>query len=245
MRVLMALLAKDWRVVKPVVILGFLFMLAPTVIQTGVNAWRTVASSDSLSVTARYDEMREWFLAAVMIGFLVWCAICPALGGVMFARERRDRSAELLELLPITRGMRLLSKVIVTVSALVVAVVVTTQLWHLGASMWSSPSGYDPRDLWELMRPLIGFMIVMVGLSWLLSSILRSEILATAVTFGAVCLTAMLMGMLPGPANTQNWYDWINNWFPVHGLALAVLLATIGLLAFIAGCIITIRRREV
>jgi ABC-type transport system involved in multi-copper enzyme maturation permease subunit len=241
----MALMAKDWRVVKPVVIIGFLFMLAPTVIQTSVNAWRTNAASDPTHAAVPYEIMREWFTIAVFIGFLLWCAICPAFGGIMFARERRDRSAELLELLPITRGVRLLSKVIITLVTLVATVVITTQFWHLGAWMWPSASTYAPSDLWEPMRPLIGLMIIMVGLSWLLSSIFRSEIIATAVTFGAVCLTAMLMGMLPGPANKQNWYEWINAWFPVPGLALAVLMATIGLLAFIAGCIITLRRREV
>lgn len=249
MNVLWALIRKDWRVVKPVILVGVLSMLAPSLIQTGVNAWRTYVKGNPSSFAwpheAAMEEQREWFQGAVMIGFVVWCAVCPAIGGVMFARERRDRSAELIELLPVTRRMRLFSKVILLVVTLSVAVLITTRLFHLATWIWPSTTPYISNNLWDSLRPLIGMMVVMSGVSWMLSSLLRSEVIATTVTFGGVCLAAMLMGMVPGPHGTPNWYEWLDSWTPAPGVELPIVLAFVGVVAFVTGCVVTLRRREV
>ncbi|HLP85324.1 MAG TPA: ABC transporter permease subunit [Phycisphaerales bacterium] len=252
MNVLWALIRKDWRVVKPVILVGVACLLLPAIMQGTVNAFRSdvvdFPGQTPVMNSSAVEEQRDLFQAAVTIGLSLWCAVCAALGGCMFARERRDRSAELVELLPVSRGVRLCSKVFVMALAAVSAMLVGYVLWMFAGVVWFAGvpvTGMIPPRGLEVMTPLFLIMFIMLGLSWMLSSMLRSEVIATAATFGAVCFFGLLFALVPGPGRYGDLYQWVNSfeWTPVP--LTYVLVTLLALAAFVTGCIVTLRRREV
>lgn len=254
MNVLWALIRKDWRVVKPVVIVAFVVLVLPVTIQGLINASKPALGQAMSTWTneqwLQYANSRDMYLAMLAIGLAGWCIVCPALGGVMFARERRDRSAELVELMPVSRGVRLTSKLAVLACVVSLAALMVFIAWQIGATFFFVETTWNPltRNVQMMSTlPFIAVTLGAIGVSWLLSAVLSSEVLATAITFGFFAVSALLLNVVPGPGNHRSLYLWLDGMTPrpdfgYAGLGMFAIAGAIGLLA---GCVVTLRRREV
>lgn len=203
-----ALIWKDWHLVRPVLIAAAVLYVSPFVIY----------AVGSLFGGYRLPESRfEFFSGAgqlLVLGLVASLLAAPAFSGVIFARERRDRTAEFASTLPIPRVRLVLSKAIVTLAVTILPWLLTLALLLLNSGL-GGPSITD-RDSAPILSAYlipVGITVMNVGLGWLLSASLRSETLASALAFFFTCLTLITtmyaMDRLELKSNQLTWPYWL------------------------------------
>jgi len=152
------------------------------------------------------------------------------LAGNAFAGERSERSAEFFAYLPISRTRSVLSRGLVLF--LVLAVCISVNIAIIAAA-------YDPRDreLLSVLKVCAPTMILLLGVAWMWSAILRSPAIAAALGIGTAMLLGGMLSMVASIRNLEAPETWIK---PVY----VVCCLAIGLPAILVGIIVGLKRIE-
>lgn len=241
-----ALLIKDFRLVRGFVLLAVGMMFVPVVF--GVGA-RLTAGRPNLPAEVWPSEGRAGWLAnlwddlpeLVLIGTGIAMVIVPAIWGVLGARERRDRSGDLLFTLPVARWR-------VVVSKMLVGVVVWVGLIGLGVALqyaihivrpgWREPF-FQNQSSAESLKPFI-LSFLSIGVGWLLGVSVRSDGVAG---IGAIAGTIFLVVAIASSISAMMDRGW-NYVEPrkVEDLVFITMLV-FGVVTFVAGTVVALRRR--
>ncbi len=230
---MMNLLWKDYRqnraLLLAVAILGF----GPYVF-----AGSAVLIERLLDPPATYVWVGAIFTASC-VSMALSILLAAFLGGNAIAGERADRSAEFAALLPLPRGRSVASRALVTfVPALVLWLIGSLALagvfWKISKAphVQFDTSGVPAGILCTFLGVLLLF-----GLGWLYSSLLRNPAIAaaaavgTAVTLGVATLSLMSL-VPPGPLEKR------------IVVTLICTAAGLAVLSFCTGVLLTLRRQE-
>jgi hypothetical protein len=185
---MLALLRKDWRLNRAIVIACLVTSVVPYVF-TVCNVWVDNTRYQAIGAGAYVDALR----LAAEASLVITVTLAAAFGGLPFAGERRERTAEFLGMLPVSRGAILASKLIVPLVCL--AVLIGTQLLVLaGANRLSVWMSNREEDVYVPAVLSVGYAAGLFGLGWALSVFLRSAAIAASVAVGVG--VAMFFGML-------------------------------------------------
>ncbi len=241
-RTLKTLLWKDWRLARSLLIATAALYFTPMVVGA---IWLAIPSNQD-----HPRDFKEWLENAgigLFLGLIVSTLATPMFGAVMFARERRDRTAELVGTMPVRRGPIVLSKSLVLFFLTALPWLVTTLgllvLWlviryglgldHFENFQASSDPG-PPSD-WTGGMFLPGAVILAVGAGWMFSSFVSRDTIAAGLSFFCTVLTITMVFVV---------------WFRLNpedtGLPhqhLAVITGGGGIACFITGTIIALRRK--
>lgn len=220
------LLAKDWRINRIVWLITILLVVLPYV---------TASSMIIIEYSPDFPGADAWsglLRSVATISLVLSQAALAFIGGNSIACERQDRSAEFLVYLPISRYRILLSKFVVALLIVVGIWIVNLIVLKIVAPRLSGePTSYmSVRSLWNVA----GAGIVLFGGSWFFSVLVRnttaaavSGAIAPAMIFGFYMLLRLYTGF---PEKVDLWI------FPTFTI--------VGVLLFLAGCSIYLRRCE-
>jgi ABC-type transport system involved in multi-copper enzyme maturation permease subunit len=224
------LIWKDYRLNRLVFILAVLLLIAPHVMAT-VLTLRGMGN----------DMGQDWpvwvhnFMMASLVSLAFVQLAVAFVGGNAIACERQDRSAEFLATLPVSRGRKLASKLLVTLALL--ALVWLPNLMILGLAIGKHPL---PEMTGLVMRCLgtvavIGFTFFCVA--WCFSSLLDSPTFSVCAGLMVPMVVGIGIAASAGLFEVQLSGDVFRGWF--CGLCLAISAAT-----FPAGTLYYLRRVE-
>jgi ABC-type transport system involved in multi-copper enzyme maturation permease subunit len=212
---MLALLKKDWRLNAVPIYGGTLLVAVPYIVVVLALIFQT----------PRYRE-RYWAddlqIAAVM-GTMLTVAVTAVFGGVAFAQERRERSADFLALIPVSRLKIVASKT-------VIGLLVPAILWagNFYAAHVSGVRNIWSRDDTHYSYTLAAnIMVFAFGIAWFCSSFLRSPSVAACIAIGSV-LVLVVVGALP-----DRWVAGLANSSEI--LFVISSPALMGLCFFVAG----------
>lgn len=200
-----ALLWKDYRLNRAILILGLAMLLGPY-LAAGLLGLRGHARSP-----AGGAEWSSLFGAAADFSLGMSLLTVALLAGNAFAGERADRSAEFLFGLPLSRRKIVSGKAILALGA-------TAVIWGVNLLMVSVivPAVADTLDHGPARHsPVPGLAatsLLLLGAGWLGSSLLESPSMATGVAFAGPILvigTLLASSMLsewPAPDDLEGWY---------------------------------------
>ena len=216
-----ALLWKDCRLNRLVLVVGMALLLGPHVVGLGLKVYLPLSKPNmpapAWSTVLFYTGLYSLVLSTLTVALL---------GGNAIAVERPDRSAEFLAYLPPTRRKVLASKVLL-------AMIVWAAILGLNLPILFAVT--SPRDLAELPRiagVLVSLMVLLFGSSWLVSSFLASPANATGLGVAATALIALAAAFQAESAQCDPRYV-------VMWTALIM-----GSASFVAGSICFLRRAE-
>ena len=228
------MLAKDLRQTMWPLLLAASVLLAPLLIGA------IVAGTDGRPwPSAR--ELRRDASELLIAGTAATVVAASAISGVAFAKERRERTIEMLYTLPVSRPA-------VVASKWLVVMIVTGAPIALGLVLSRLVAGSDGDAFYtdqQAMRPVYALAAcwwMLLGLGWCLSSVLRSEVLSAAVPF---LLTVALVGLLAIWQANERLADY--NGERSERLFIARLVwsaASIGTAGFLAGTLLALFRRR-
>src|SRR5262245_46278959 len=121
-----ALLNKDWRLYRAPIIALLAVSAMPYAVLWGSNAFQMHESGADFSNSINYE--------AAMASILAIVAVASAFGGCSFALERRDRSADFLAMLPVSRWQIMASKVLVSAFCLATVLLIHLTIYSLQMS---------------------------------------------------------------------------------------------------------------
>lgn len=223
-----ALLWKEYRLNRGVLLLGVALLLAPYATVLGVAlhshwpSWPPAAEWPGLLLTASLFSLGLSELTLV------------TLAGNSIASERADRSAEFLAYLPPSRLQILASKVLL---ALLAAGVIWAVNLFVGEVV-APALGTSPASLAGSLapRPLLAATAVMLfGAGWLGSALLDSPAIATSLGIGATLAVPFVLMTVLGLFGSSQ--DDFKHWGIITCL-------TLGALCFVCGSVYYLRRVE-
>jgi hypothetical protein len=234
-----ALLWKDLRVNRPVLLTGAVLLLAPLLITSLYN----------LHVGSLAGHPAPWYVTWALGG--VWSTVLSLLtvallAGNAVAGERADRSAEFVAGLPISRRAIITSKAIVALGAtiviwaillLIVFGLAPTRLSYGDVGCYRSAfEAAEAELLAQGRREILPFAalatVLIFGIAWFSSSFFASPVLAA----GSGIAAPMVIGMIMATANRFG-ADLGNG---VYALSCVI----VGIVAFVAGTICFIRGKR-
>ena len=200
-----ALLRKDWRLYRPAVI-GCLVVLA------GVYLIGMLPLLWDDPKAGPYEAPRQ-IRNVALVASGVTAAFAAVFGASAFAVERRDRTAEFLVMLPISRTRILASKAAVSAAFLLTLwavhmTVAVLALNHLGSS------AKHTTDFAYAFAALAGAAMMMFSVAWLLSAFLSGAAVPFGLAFGGTIASAELIRQmianigLHGYALVRVWILW-------------------------------------
>jgi hypothetical protein len=223
-----ALLWKDYRVSRGVLLLGVALLLGPygVVVAAGLYghwpSWPPAAEWAALLLTGSSFSLGLSQLALV------------TLAGNSIAAERADRSAEFLAYLPPSRVRVLASKVLLVLLVAAVTWAVNLFIADVVAPALGTPAVIPADDL-APRSVLAAAAVMLFGAGWLGSALLDSPAIATSLGIGATLAAPFLLMMLwslfalPG-ADFKVWN--------------IITCLTLGTLGFVGGSVYYLRRVE-
>lgn len=212
-----ALLWKDYRVNRLVLIVGLALLVAPFI----------VGATWNLCDHWRYDAVHPWpdFIANLGLLTLVLSLLTIALlGGNAIAGERMDRSAEFLAYLPASRRAVLTSKAVLAVGASLLLWLAIFAVIYGVAPLAGSLAEDVIRDVRELPWALTCIAVFVFGTAWLFSSFLNSPAIAAALGIAAPIMLFIIMGIL------VEWFG-----FAIANVWYFIICVVAGLICFAAG----------
>jgi ABC-type transport system involved in multi-copper enzyme maturation permease subunit len=170
---MLAMLRKDWRlnrfaVASNVGLIAIIYGLSLIPL-----AYGTAAFLDTVTGPAIGSMMVTGLLAAVY-------------GGVAFANERRERSANFLAMLPARRGLIVLSKVVVA-GVCLLAVELLNLAFAAGLIKELSGQIMDdriPKTVYQFAGCVAAATVMLFGVAWLCSTFLESPAISASVSIG-------------------------------------------------------------
>lgn len=227
-----ALLWKDYRVNRIVLVFTVAVLLCPY-----------AAGGFITYIVERYYGGQiywgdTWTNLALYSLMLLVLPICM-LGGNPVAGERADRSAEFFAYLPPSAGQRLLSKALVSITAVLgVWAFNLVVLYWLTPGMETAPEAYggDSREsVLEIIPLLACISVAAFGGAWLGTTLLSSHVLATGGGAIAPILIAAGLQLYKLIADRPDFaFSW---WFKT-------LCVAAGVVCFLAGTLYYLRRVE-
>ena len=167
------LIWKDFRLLRPfliacVALLIYCYVVQPCIFVVG----------DHYASTAQAIRRGADFV------WLPTVLLSAALGGVAFASERRDRSVDLLAMLPVSRARwvftRLIDSLAIGLLMLLINTIVIESTLAVFPDYIFQGISLDRMALFQDLRGSASACILLFGAAWLGSILLRSPILATA-----------------------------------------------------------------
>ncbi|NLX12504.1 MAG: ABC transporter permease subunit [Phycisphaerales bacterium] len=186
----------------------------------------------------------RWFYDLLMapsaISLILSIVITGFVAANMFAGERVDRSAEFVAYLPIKRRTALVSKFIYAAGVSLIACMINYAVFTFTLLMLEPASSRREVDLASIVCYAVSAILIF-GVSWLVSAIQKSPVIAGIAGLATVTCIAFTMRFiiepLPGIGASQSREARIFWWY--FGLSLGI-----GLLSFIAGCICYLHQVE-
>jgi ABC-type transport system involved in multi-copper enzyme maturation permease subunit len=179
----MMLVRKDFRLQLPVLIAAGLLFVAPAVIYLVVNTL--------IETPGTQPEPIALMLLPLLMGGLAAASLTiPAFAGVAAARERRERTAEFLEAMPVTRwkivsSRGLVAAVCCALPALVGFTLMLGTLFVFAARHGSTQdvvgASQLPTEFFEVATNAGATLLAAAGVAWMVGSLLRSEVIAGAL----------------------------------------------------------------
>ena len=221
-----ALLWKDYRINRLVLIVGAVLWLGPY----GVS----VVYYDPAAAPTPWALLLSIATYASLVLTLLTAAL---LGGSIVATERMDRSAEFLAYLPPSRRTVVLAKALFAVSPLLLIWTVDLFLLHLATRSDALPA----KEYASGLSALAGATVVVFGVSWLAASVSDSPAIAAGAGLGAALLLFLALACAINAHNHHAADDGdvldIRTWYTALGLIL-------GALSFAGGVVHCVRRRS-
>jgi ABC-type transport system involved in multi-copper enzyme maturation permease subunit len=221
---MLALVRKEWRLNRAVVIGCLVTMVMPYVFSVG-NVW--LNPERYTNVEARHYIQAVQFAAYACL--VITVILAAAFGGLTFAGERRERTAEFLGMLPVSRGAIIASKLIVPMVCLAVLIGVHL-LVLLACADWADRMTVRLNGVYEDFFAgavfAVGYSVALFGIAWALSVFLRSPAIAAAIALGIG--VGMFFGMLEWGERAQRFVR--ERYYPQggsEGVAIAVISATV------------------
>lgn len=222
------LIWKDYRINRVLVIVAVALFVVPHAIAliavlrgTGARMW-------------------QWNFGASGVYSLVFLqAILAVMGGNAIAGERVDRSAEFLASLPVSRGRKLVSKLLVSLAMFAwvwIPNLVILALIALGERSAIGPA--DIRQFLEILGNCAVTGITFYCVAWCLSSMLESP---TYSASGGLAVPALVIGGIAWVAYLCQWDDTAAA--TIAWLYCAICL-TISAICFLGGTVYYLRRVE-
>jgi len=186
LQIMRALLAKDWRLCRTMMI-GLIALGAACYLIIGSLALYSSAIID-------FDSVLGSVCIAALIACVVSSSVASAFGGAAIAGERIDRTADFLAVLPVTRLQIALSKLTVstimlglcTAFHLSVAALSFLVAIHLDFLRQNSPDETHRAVIEISMETAcwLGCTASFFGVAWLLSSFMRSATISAGASLG-------------------------------------------------------------
>jgi ABC-type transport system involved in multi-copper enzyme maturation permease subunit len=217
---------KDWRVNRMVIAGGALLMLCPYASTLLLEYFHPRSFGHSAA------GLRTAMSTAAMMALVITVLMSAVFGGVAFASERRERSAEFLAMLPVTRRRVLLTK-------LLFAAACVATMWFANVLVLKALGvKEEAAGAVRIFGPVI-FMAFAVG--WLCSTFLSSPGIAAGISIGVTTFSTWTLAAL---AN-EIMEEWRRGYLP--GLLEATLQTwtiTAGSLCLFVGSVYYLRRVE-
>jgi hypothetical protein len=181
------LLKKDWGL-NCVPIYGGLVLVASPYL---VAALAAMTARGPL----RGREVSQSFMVAAVMADVLTILLAAVFGAAAFALERRERSADFLAMMPVSR-------MCVVASKLVLASVVLAALWLSNCAIYSIACHYGhfpPSSVNVIGDMLIASILLftLFGVAWLFSSFLSSPPIAAFISIGVGCAAFFWPELLP------------------------------------------------
>jgi ABC-type transport system involved in multi-copper enzyme maturation permease subunit len=158
--------------------------------------------------------------------------VASAFGGAAFAQERRERSADFLAMLPVTRGKIVASKVIVSLGWPALVWLANLLVMWIASSIapGAEMSRVSLQDgLWRAVGASATTGLMMFGVAWMFSSFLKSPTIAAVISMGMTVSLLMVLALISQRSGRngredEQWLDWLvmlsTFCFGILGLAL-------------------------
>jgi ABC-type transport system involved in multi-copper enzyme maturation permease subunit len=223
------LLKKDWRLNRGTLIASF----AVLIMLFGMHVIALVASESQYPVTPKHAA--DALINAGVVGLFLMAIMAAVYGGIAFALERRERWADLLAVLPVSRAQIVLSKLIVVAACMLLAWAIVGSILLVAAQFTLAPNRHLlPVNLVEPVSIAAGMTVMMFGVAWLLSSVLTSPAISAGVSIGAT--VSLVFGI-------ATICDYVGRTYQVTVIIICSTLA-VGVLSLVAGTIYYLRRVE-
>lgn len=219
MHTLITLMRKDWRLYGIPVLACVILGITPYVVAVVAYSFDPY----------RHELLNMWqdhITGAAIFSMLIMGVMSAVFGGVAFATERRERWADFLNLLPPSRAAVILSKLMVSVSSILLLTLV-----HVGVLLLVG-AGAPGRIDRHLISGWASGAILLFGVSWLLSTFLNSAAISASVPIALAAAIGATIGMLDG-------HQWRGEWSLIVWI---VCTTTIGVVCLAAGTIHYLRR---
>jgi ABC-type transport system involved in multi-copper enzyme maturation permease subunit len=219
------LIRKDWRLFRtPIVAIAILALMGYLV---SFLLYRI--DQRRFGEAALLDQWwNQYMNDAAWFGLISTVIMSAVFGGAAFATERRERWGDFLNLLPPARGPGIVSKLFVTFASL--ATIGAVHLAVLGMIGWL----HHVDDF--IGYTMLGAAVVMLfGVSWMLSTALRSASLSASIAITLTVCAGIVIVML-GSA-----FNWKIDWSYV---VFAVVSTVTGVVCFLVGTVYYLHRVE-
>lgn len=225
---MITLLRKDLRLNRLPVLVAITLLMVPYGAAAAMLYQVYAPDTPSVATTADY------LASAAVFGLMLSIVTAGMFAGNIFACERADGSAVFLFTQPVSRRQILLSKAI-----LILAVVGAVWLWHGAMLFGIAPSlSSDAKPYVQIGNPVVfaGSLVVLTsGVGWFASIVGRSPSMAISASLASaffvpwsVYLLSLLISMAPEDVR----------------FAGTIAQGTVGLVGFVAGTVVYLKRVE-
>lgn len=182
------------------------------------------ALGDYLSLGARLGLQWQKYCGVACIGGMFMSALLGAfVAGTVVAGERADRSAEFFAYLPISRRDAITAKAIFALGTCLALWLVSVGAYLLVILAWPE---VDPRELVGILTAFVLTGVLIFGVSWLFSTLLRSPAIAAGaglISLVFVFVSAALIEEAWDPKGKA-----IEAWYPVVCIFIGVTCFAVG-----------------
>lgn len=232
MKTMRALLWKDYRVNRIVLVFTAAVLLCPYLVGGGATYLVEKYGNAEIFWGDTWARMAQFSIMLLLL------PICM-LGGNPVAGERADRSAEFFAYLPPSAAQRLLSKALIAITAVMVVWAFNLiVLYGMTPGMATAPVSYGTAvrgEVLEILPAVACISVAAFGAGWLGTTFLSSHVLATG---GGAILPILIAGGLQLYKFVFDLRDLAFTWW-FNALCVAA-----GALCFLAGTLYYLRRVE-
>jgi ABC-type transport system involved in multi-copper enzyme maturation permease subunit len=221
-----ALMKKDWRLNRAP-------MVGAGVIMLGVYGMTFFYILFTPKESFGYRNIYEPIVKAGTIMMMISCILAACFGGMAFAAERRDRCADFLAMLPVSRLRVVLSKSIVGWKCALAPWLLNAMVIY--AILLTAHDQSDVKSIILLAASTVCCLIMCFGLAWLLSAFLESPALSSSISIGfALAFVFLILDAVNYRVITNRQASILMIW----------INPCIGIVSYIAGTIYYLRRVE-
>jgi len=186
--------------------------------------------------TSKY--LGDYIATMGFAGFFVTVILGALLGGDAFAAERRDRTADFLAMVPVSRAKIILSKLILSI--VIISILWAMAMGTLILSTVATPTEFheyngNQQSVWYPILCAMSLTIMAFGTAWLLSIFLKEPLGATILALMEMAAIMTLVGIY------LNWHPmpdaesfWMFSYLPLF----------VGMISWVAGSYYYARRVE-